>query len=436
MRRSRQRSTSIDELKASPLHGGNSAPIRYPVKSAKKFISRIRSSKGKAIFIFLFVGFAVIYLSTPNLSSFFDEYNLPSTKSIKSSGMPPPMEIRIGLATPHFYTGAFFDTRSCKGKNQPLKCTVDYIVRPEPQLNHVKLYHGPHSHLIRKIQRDYPSQLLGMFSMEATSRFTIQNDTTFLDNFDFTLSFRWDSDIPALYSSPYLIEDKLFDPVRVPTPSKITALVYINSNCNALNGRNDIVEQIMDIGDIPVHNYGKCLNNRHAKENEVKEDIISKYKFCIAMENSNEEDYVTEKLWQSLTAGCLPIYQGAPNIEKFLPVPAKEMILNYAEYGSAKALSDELVRLSNNDEEYNKYFEWKKINPRKDEVLEGFQWMMNQTEAQPICDICRHAASIWETRKNASDYEDYKQFLSDEASKKDRPSPVNSRLYEKVLNKP
>jgi len=318
------------------------------------------------------------------------------------------MDIRVGIATSHFFPNEYFVTKRCEVRNQPFHCTMVRISKPDAF--HVKIYHGPHSH-IGIVNRDFPSQLLGMVSMEPGTYYPHQNDPKFMNLFDITQYFRWDSDIPALYSSPYLIEDKLFDPVRVPTPSKITALVYINSNCNALNGRNDIVEQIMDIGDIPVHNYGKCLNNRHAKENEVKEDIISKYKFCIAMENSNEEDYVTEKLWQSLTAGCLPIYQGAPNIEKFLPVPAKEMILNYAEYGSAKALSDELVRLSNNDEEYNKYFEWKKINPRKDEVLEGFQWMMKQSERKPTCDFCRAAGSIWEARTNTLDYDYYKKRL-------------------------
>ena len=40
----------------------------------------------------------------------------------------------------------------------------------------------------------------------------------------------------------------------------------------------------------------------------------SRYKFCIAIENSLATDYVTEKIYDSLAAGCLPIYYGAPNI--------------------------------------------------------------------------------------------------------------------------
>ena len=32
------------------------------------------------------------------------------------------------------------------------------------------------------------------------------------------------------------------------------------------------------------------------------------------MENSLAQDYVTEKVYDALAAGCLPIYYGAPNI--------------------------------------------------------------------------------------------------------------------------
>lgn len=36
-----------------------------------------------------------------------------------------------------------------------------------------------------------------------------------------------------------------------------------------------------------------------------KVEALKKYKFSLAFENSNEEDYVTEKFFQSLVAGVL-----------------------------------------------------------------------------------------------------------------------------------
>eukprot|EP00960_Hanusia_phi_P059267 764116-Hanusia_phi.AAC.5 len=39
------------------------------------------------------------------------------------------------------------------------------------------------------------------------------------------------------------------------------------------------------------------------------------------MENSFVDDYVTEKFYQALIAGSVPVYLGAPNIHEFAPSP-------------------------------------------------------------------------------------------------------------------
>jgi hypothetical protein len=49
------------------------------------------------------------------------------------------------------------------------------------------------------------------------------------------------------------------------------------------------------------------------------ECLLHHYKFYLAAENSREPDYVTEKLWQGLRAGAVPVYLGAPNVRLYLP---------------------------------------------------------------------------------------------------------------------
>jgi Glycosyltransferase family 10 (fucosyltransferase) C-term len=39
-----------------------------------------------------------------------------------------------------------------------------------------------------------------------------------------------------------------------------------------------------------------------------KLETLKRYKFSLAFENSNEEDYVTEKFFQSLVAGIIEAY--------------------------------------------------------------------------------------------------------------------------------
>lgn len=47
--------------------------------------------------------------------------------------------------------------------------------------------------------------------------------------------------------------------------------------------------------------------------------LLCRYKFCVAMENSIRQDYMTEKMWDALAAGCVPIYLGSSNAPQIIP---------------------------------------------------------------------------------------------------------------------
>ena len=51
-----------------------------------------------------------------------------------------------------------------------------------------------------------------------------------------------------------------------------------------------------------------------------KVDTLKNYKFSIVYENCKEvPGYITEKIFNSFEAGCVPIYWGAPNITSYIP---------------------------------------------------------------------------------------------------------------------
>jgi glycoprotein 3-alpha-L-fucosyltransferase len=49
--------------------------------------------------------------------------------------------------------------------------------------------------------------------------------------------------------------------------------------------------------DVEIDSYGGCHHNRDGKVDKV--DTLKRYRFSLAFENSNEEDYVTEKFFSS-----------------------------------------------------------------------------------------------------------------------------------------
>jgi hypothetical protein len=84
---------------------------------------------------------------------------------------------------------------------------------------------------------------------------------------------------------------------------------------------------------------------------EKKLDIMSDYKFCICYENcSIIPGYITEKIFDSFFAGCIPIYLGAPNIEEYIP---KNCFIDRRNFPNDKSLLKYL--LSIDEKKYNNY---------------------------------------------------------------------------------
>jgi alpha-1,3-fucosyltransferase 10 len=110
-----------------------------------------------------------------------------------------------------------------------------------------------------------------------------------------------------------------------------------------------------------VHSYGSVLNNRTMPDRDCgsvsKRSLLSGYRFNLAFENSICTDYVTEKLYDPLRSGCVPVYLGAPNVSRF--VPGEHCCVDVRDYASPRHLADYLRNLAGNNEAYAAYFAWK-----------------------------------------------------------------------------
>lgn len=116
--------------------------------------------------------------------------------------------------------------------------------------------------------------------------------------------------------------------------------------------------QIADvIGAVKKVDYaGKWRHNDDTLKHDFadnKIEYLKQYVFNICPENSDSEGYVTEKLFEAIAAGCIPIYWGSNND----PEPGiinKEAILFYEE-DNGDALQEKVERIVN-DESYRKEF--------------------------------------------------------------------------------
>jgi len=68
-------------------------------------------------------------------------------------------------------------------------------------------------------------------------------------------------------------------------------------------------------------NY-KTLMSIYRGPCDSKYEVLSRYHFSLCFENMTMTGYVTEKIFDCLYAGCIPLYFGAKNIEELIPPAA------------------------------------------------------------------------------------------------------------------
>ncbi len=204
--------------------------------------------------------------------------------------------------------------------------------------------------------------------MECEANYPRMDDPGFMSRFDLRMSHRLDADIFSPYFPPDFAELSR-KPVPEKGPGKIVN-AFISSHINK-SGRLQYLIGMMKV--LGVHSYGRMIPNMPSGGDYghgFKLDTISNYKFTIAFENAIAADYVTEKFYDPLIMGSVPVYLGAPNVSDF--APGENCFINTSEWESPESLARYLIELSRDDARYMSYFEWKNkpFQPKFSRMLE------------------------------------------------------------------
>lgn len=187
------------------------------------------------------------------------------------------------------------------------------------------------------------------------------------------------SDVPVGYFS--WAEYDIMAPVP-PKTEEALAAAFI-SNCGARNFRLQALEMLEKL-DIKIDSYGACHRNRDGKVDKV--DTLKRYKFSLAFENSNEEDYVTEKFFQSLVTGAIPVVVGAPNIQEFSP--GEGAILHIKELDDVISVARKMKHIASSPDAFNQSLRWKYDGPS-----DSFKALIDMAAVHSSCRLCIHIAT-------------------------------------------
>lgn len=132
----------------------------------------------------------------------------------------------------------------------------------------------------------------------------------------------------------------------------LMAAMRVDSFGKCLNNANVSVEVVAAAAAAPVLPCFGC-NWQYRKEKLV---LLRDYPFALAFENSNCYDSVTEKLYDVLLAGAVPVYLGAPNVEEWAPAGS---YIDARLFSGPDELARYLTALASNPERYAEYHAWR-----------------------------------------------------------------------------
>jgi alpha-1,3-fucosyltransferase 10 len=203
-------------------------------------------------------------------------------------------------------------------------------------------------------------QIWVAWSMESAINYPIQHDSVFMRRFDLIGNYKRSADIWVSYCPP---RRAWLEAIRCPLPLKTeeAPLVMFQSAPFNRSFRIEFASELMS--QIKIDSYGRILNNRALREDDegrvTKLATISRYKFCLSLENAIEADYVTEKFFDPLLVGTVPVYRGGPNVADF--APGEHCFVNPNDFSSTAELAKYLEYLGRDNEAYEKYFAWRHV---------------------------------------------------------------------------
>jgi hypothetical protein len=225
------------------------------------------------------------------------------------------------------------------------------------------VFHIPQLRSSRFPPRKLPGQSWVAWSMESEAHYPILARRNELGGvFDLWMTYQQDSDVWC----PYLegVDIPSLQAMPGPKCADIPAVAVISSRIDQ-SRRTVLLESLLR--EMPIDSYGKLFCNRPGgmKVGRAgKLAVISRYKFTLALENSICRDYVTEKFFDPLIAGSVPVYLGAPNVDEF--APGDNCYIDASRFENPRALAAFLLALAKDEQAYARYLEWKSkpLRPR------------------------------------------------------------------------
>ena len=247
-----------------------------------------------------------------------------------------------------------------------------------------------------------PYQRFIMFELESP-RFWKYSFTKYNNFFNWTMTYRSDSDVPIPYGwvlgdlEPYKEVDKstVVKKYKHILRDKDKMVAWIASKeCNSDSKRELYINEMKKY--INVGMMGKCgsipcdMADHLSEGDNCTLSVNTRYKFYLAFENAICDEYVTEKLFRRLQLNAVLIVMGGVDYSQYAP---PHSFINVNNFNSPRELVTYLNYLDEHDDEYLTYFWWKDHYNSTAIMYDKHAW------AKAFCSLCEKLNEKEQIRK-------------------------------------
>ncbi|PIK44575.1 putative alpha-(1,3)-fucosyltransferase 6-like [Apostichopus japonicus] len=221
----------------------------------------------------------------------------------------------------------------------------------------------------RELRKYRPPDQMWVFQTEESPYYAIGLLPPWIfrnDSYDISNTYRTSADIYTPYGNYEPFRNEEANQVNLPLVNlayKTRFMIWISSHCETLQwDRTAFVKDLQKVMKVDI--FGKCGNNSLCKNKweqncaQEVDDFVKTYKFSLALENCCCEDYITEKLWHTLTIGVVPVVIG-PHLNNYKKLVPPGSFIHIDQFDSVENLKSYLEYLDQNDTAYLEYFQWR-----------------------------------------------------------------------------
>lgn len=243
-----------------------------------------------------------------------------------------------------------------------------------------------------RIKRRDPQQVFVFLNNEPPNYVQLTNLSMpyFKNYFNWTMTYRNDSDIPMPYGAIIpreyvnneMAHGKNYSAIY---RSKTKSALWIVSHCHTTSNREKYVDAMAN--HTTIDQFGQCNNNNVQRSIQLMDQLSSQYKFYLALENSLCRDYVTEKAFDWFARDVVIVVRGGCDYVRVLP---KGTYIDAGNFDTPVALAKYLTELAANENEYIEYLR------RKDTYYVVKEQEMVQ---KGFCTLCERLNNVNQYRK-------------------------------------